>query len=253
MSDDNAPTQLLDPICAQRIAQDLRERAAKVRTWSSVVLFCVVILMIAGLNIFVRAGELAKSEVGGVSKTAKVLEYNAGILRDWSKRIGDRIEAKVEFNQRTGKTTKTEPKWNEVATYLGRVERLLEKSAMDISAASAKTEDAAARMTAEFESNARTAVLIQTVATRTGILLIIIFMLQTLLGIYKYSARLNAGLNTRADALELLGSTGSAADFESIVKSLAVDHLDFGKTGRPPAQDMVELAKALSASGKIKS
>jgi len=71
--------------------------------------------------------------------------------------------------------------------------------------------------------------LVSAVATRTGTVLILIFLAKVLISAYKYSTRMAGFYASRADAL-LLVAENYPADLGALVKSLAPDLLDFEKT-----------------------
>ncbi|MGJ3242548.1 MAG: hypothetical protein ACFE0O_06290 [Opitutales bacterium] len=95
------------------------------------------------------------------------------------------------------------------------------------------------------ESDA-TSILISTLSTRIGALLILVFLVQILVSLYRYNIRLAAFFDARADALEL--SPGmNASDVESLIRVLSPENVDFGKSPASPTQHAVDLARELLA------
>jgi len=83
-----------------------------------------------------------------------------------------------------------------------------------------------------------------------GILLL--FLLATLGGLYRYNLRLAGFHHSRADLLELLHIEGGLSSPQEIVEladTLAADKVEFART-KTPADQAVELARALAARGK---
>ena len=82
--------------------------------------------------------------------------------------------------------------------------------------------------------------------TRFGIVLLIIFLAQALINLYRYSLRLSAFYRARAVILVL--SKGDPSQMEQAAKSLSPDHLSLGREPKTPLQDIkdvAELAKSL--------
>jgi hypothetical protein len=95
----------------------------------------------------------------------------------------------------------------------------------------------------ESRSN-QTRFIVSVISKRVGSVLLLIFLVQILVTLYRYSSRLAAFYDSRADALQLcrLGAFDSA---EASVGLLAPDKLDFGKTPRSPIENAVELAQEI--------
>jgi hypothetical protein len=89
---------------------------------------------------------------------------------------------------------------------------------------------------------ADTATTISIISTRIGTVLLLIFLVQILVSLYRYTMKLSAFYNARADALDLLRYY-ALTDLENISRFLAADFVDFGKLPASPSQNAVELAK----------
>jgi hypothetical protein len=85
------------------------------------------------------------------------------------------------------------------------------------------------------------------VTTRIGSVIILLFLVQILVPLYRYNTRLAYFLDARADILALLPET--ALTVEQLIAVLAPEAIDFGKPPRTPAQEAVDLAKQLLAAG----
>jgi hypothetical protein len=90
--------------------------------------------------------------------------------------------------------------------------------------------------------------LISTIATRVGAVLLLVFLIQILVTLYRYNTRLAAYYEARADALELsIASDGhlNVDMFEATAVILSADRIDFGREPKSPVENGVELAKAV--------
>ena len=92
----------------------------------------------------------------------------------------------------------------------------------------------------------QTTLLVSTLSTRIGAMLLIIFLVQILVNLYRYSTRLASFYEGRADALEIAPSP-SAAGFTELIHAISPDNLDFGKTPASPAEHAVTLAREVLA------
>ena len=79
---------------------------------------------------------------------------------------------------------------------------------------------------------------------RVGIVIIMVFLVQILVSLYRYNTRLAAFYDGRADGHDAFEG-GDQRLFENIVTLLSPDTLDFGKPPASPAKHAVELAKTI--------
>ena len=80
-----------------------------------------------------------------------------------------------------------------------------------------------------------------------GVLLL--FLLATLGGLYRYCLRMAGFYHSRADALELLNAgldKAQQAALSALSADIAADKVEFGKTNSP-ADQAIELAKAITS------
>ena len=87
--------------------------------------------------------------------------------------------------------------------------------------------------------------LIQTSVTRFGVVLIIGFLVQILVNLYRYNTRLAAFYSSRHDALLL---SKQSVGLQNLVAIMSPDNLDFGKNPRTPAEEAASLLEAWSKS-----
>ena len=91
--------------------------------------------------------------------------------------------------------------------------------------------------------------LIQTNVTRFGPMLIILFFVNILVNLYRYSIRLSAYYDARADSLELIDIGINPEAFQKYAASVSPDALDIAKPPKLPTEYAIDIAKA--ALGKV--
>lgn len=91
-----------------------------------------------------------------------------------------------------------------------------------------------------------TAVLLSALSTRIGSLLVLVFLVQILVNLYRYNIRLASYFDARADVFEIV-SSGEGESVETLVRVLSPENLDFGKMPDSPSQQAVELAREIIA------
>jgi hypothetical protein len=82
---------------------------------------------------------------------------------------------------------------------------------------------------------------ISTIATRAGAVLILMFLVQILVTLYRYNVRLANFYDGRADALELM-SSAEEKRFETLVRTISGDTIEFGKIPKTPTEQAILLA-----------
>ncbi|MDX8348558.1 hypothetical protein SLH49_11220 [Cognatiyoonia sp. IB215446] len=84
--------------------------------------------------------------------------------------------------------------------------------------------------------------------TRFGLLLVVIFLVQILVGVYRYSARLSAFYASRADAL--IAGNDRVRDLGAWPDTFTPHDVDFGKQPKTPAQHVKDIVEAYMISRK---
>ena len=216
---------------ASPVAARLRRRAAALRVQSWVALTTAVVGLGAGIYVFFIAGDLAKRE-------------------DLSQ-MADRLST---MSQLTLLASQRQAEANQIwARGVGTVYREL-LPAMPAAALSSATGAAPAFqippppniLDRVLPASTDMPRLISTVTTRIGAVLILIFLVQILLTTYRYTLRLAAFYDARADALELLG-TLKASDLAEVTRALAPDAVEFDAMPASPRQTVVDVAKDVLA------
>jgi hypothetical protein len=73
--------------------------------------------------------------------------------------------------------------------------------------------------------------------TRVGVLVILIFLVQILISLYKYNTRMIAFYSSRLDCLRLSG--GELPEFDVLLKLLTPANVDFGPEAKHPIQHLL--------------
>jgi hypothetical protein len=90
---------------------------------------------------------------------------------------------------------------------------------------------------------------IAAVTWRVGIGIFTFFLVQILIGLYRYASRLEAFYESRADAFSLSSLTGQES-VKDIATLLSPDNIDFGKTPSTPLQDLIAAVRKLPTSAE---
>ncbi len=79
-------------------------------------------------------------------------------------------------------------------------------------------------------------------STKIGSSLLILFLVQILISLYRYSTRLSAFYEARADGLQLAEEVDKLS-LDSLIGLLSADRLDFGRNPKTPVQEIAEIVK----------
>ena len=88
-----------------------------------------------------------------------------------------------------------------------------------------------------------------TLSTRIGSVLLLIFLVQILLSVYRYSIRLETYYEARADALMLYNGSDEE-QLERLVAALSPEKIEFGKSPASPTEHAVEAVKGVASLRK---
>jgi hypothetical protein len=89
-----------------------------------------------------------------------------------------------------------------------------------------------------------------TAITRVGVVLIIVFLVQILLGLYRYNTRLAAYYNARRDLLTLWN--GDPKTLTMLDKVLAPPKIEFGREPKHPLEDVLKAVGEKARSSSIR-
>ena len=192
----------------------LRQRATRLRRASNVILTLVVISVLLGFRVFTSAGYITSRD-----ETATL----------------DRLSERTMFELQRATEALRESKGASPSD----VDRLTSR----FSAVEAATADQIKAIREAFAAPNMMSVW-STISTRIASVLLLLFLVQILVTMYRYSIRLAAFYDARADILQLSPPLDSIK-FEDIVRALSPDALDFGREPKSPAQHAIDLAKEL--------
>jgi hypothetical protein len=88
---------------------------------------------------------------------------------------------------------------------------------------------------------------LSTLTTRIGIVLMLMFLMQTLVTLYRYNTRLASFYDSRADALQL-ACEFKDVPLDALIGLLATEKLDFGKQPASPLDHAIEIVKSMPKS-----
>lgn len=193
-----------------RIINQFRARSKRLRGVAIIVLALIFLSLASGIFIFVFSGDIAINEIEGLGKSM------TGEFIPFGGPIAGTAKTSREA------TEKLETRIEELAK---KIDRSREKTIGNV-------------------------YLISTVTTRIGSVLILLFLVQILVSMYRYNIRLAAYYDARADGLEL-AIDASVEEIDKIIRSLSPENIDFAKVPNSPSVHAVELAKEIvSIKGK---
>jgi hypothetical protein len=198
----------------ESIVYALRERATRLRRASNVILGLVVLSVLLGFRVFASAGYItSRDQTAIVDRMADRAVDDLGRATDALRDSRGVSQADIDMVKRG----------------LAEVE--------------AATKDRAAAIR-EAGAGVNMMSVWSTISTRIASVLLLLFLVQILVTMYRYSIRLAAFYDARADILQLSPPFDSI-QFTDIVKALSPDALDFGREPKSPAQYAIDLAKEL--------
>lgn len=232
----------------------LAERAARLQQRSGYILIGIIFMLICAAIFIVFAGQITTLDVSGV----KLVSLAQADVRTAEEEL-DRINSEIARKQESRKRAK-ELATKELATKgEQRVEPTSEEASSDDEITKLKFEAKKEALKKanevllrvkekQFEDDRQKdqassqLLLIQTSVTRFGVVLIMVFLVQILVSLYRYNMRLSAFYFGRADALVLLNKMPS--ELRTLVDVISPDKLDFGKPPRTPAEEAGGLLQA---------
>lgn len=207
-----------------------RKRASAFRRNASITIAAISLLLIAGILTFIYAGDITRRE--------------------------DLSAETVAYLDRAAKTTLENQTHITSALLLADVKegKLTEKATENLKDA-ANSLHLTATLLKGLEERPITYQgqmlnIISIATTRIGIVILLLFLVQILVPLFRYYARLAAFFDSRADVLVLAGSNYD--DLEKLINALSTENIDFGKLPVPPTQSAYELAKEVISSQKSK-
>jgi hypothetical protein len=218
----------LDPDKVGAIVRTFRQRATGLRLASWFALFLTFIAIAVGLYLFAIAGTIASKDYSARAERAaqQQKEFQLGV---------DMTLRQYAYNQTYQSS--------EAAQALTELRKAIEEEAKTVN------ESVRALDPSEQKGNIPLYLLLSTISTRIGSVLLLIFLVQILISVYRYSVRLQAYYDARADAL-LLAHQDGAPELQQLVAIMSPERLGFGKPPATPTENMLEMIKVFTSGGK---
>ncbi|MCB9928453.1 MAG: hypothetical protein H6844_03430 [Alphaproteobacteria bacterium] len=252
------------------LARDLRRRAIQMRRFSLVALAGIGVLLVVAVAVILFAGFIANLGVGatGPERIQQLLDAENGAirrLREQESQLRRDLEqseiayftaarptrAIVRKLEDLNLTQADRERFQQTPTYL-QAHAELESMAAQIAShqqaleaiRGARIEYLTDNIKSDFGASEETSnvnLLIASGITRFGILFIMLFIVQILVNLYRYSMRMSAYYLSQADALLLAEDGGDA--LLKVVPALSPQNVDFGKAPQTPMQNLEKLAE----------
>jgi hypothetical protein len=158
-------------------------------------------------------------------------------LQAWAAKVDAGIEPLAEAIRSFANVLETQREASARTTY-------------DVTGSLQRLSDVAKAMPENIKTAGETALLLSTLLTRSAIAVLVFFLAQILLGLYRYNARLEHYFIGRADALALKAHLMFETDPKlqeplwQLMDSLSAQNVDFGRIPNSPSKDAVDLAAA---------
>lgn len=242
------------------VIASIDDRVYRLRTRNSMILGTISLSLLAAIMVVIYAGQLTSYDVSAVSDTDKLKTELQGANTDLGTLA--RYKASLQFQS---KPTSVDDSSNKSESY-SDFQKSFDRNALrtagigvpaDITSADAmetlqrqwidqikKLYVDSWQKDIDADKNDRGAkqwrYLITTAITRIGVILIIVFLVQILLGMYRYNTRLMTWYSSIRDVLTL--SEWKRESVEILQKLLAVPNIEFGKEPRHPLEDIFRAA-----------
>jgi hypothetical protein len=182
-------------------------------------------------------------QILGIQNQASV--RTAGMLSD----AVSAQDLSVFYNLRTewlGIVARLTVQYDQFSLVVKQLATSIEAKQSDISEIDKKiaTDDLTLIFPEKIDSGSKWLTLVATTLTRISVLLILVFLVQILVGLYRYSLRLAAFYDARSDAL-VLRKTGDE-DFVKWTTALTPRDIDFGRNATTPSQHAENMVTGLT-------
>jgi hypothetical protein len=200
----------------------LRRRAARLRLVARFTLFLILVTLVGGLYTFGWAEQIAAKAQ---------LDRRLSLQREWQEIQEEIKDTQDKLDRAMDPAFKTdiENMLRSLRSRAGYLESL------------ARSSD-----TSPTSSQSDSTYLVSVVSTKLGSALILLFLVQILVTLYRYNVRFASFCDSRGDVLQLL-TTSEHIPLEKVVALLAPDKLDFGKTPSSPVQNALDIAKEIAS------
>jgi hypothetical protein len=226
--EDVLKTTSTNPIVTS-IVRQMRARSRSLRTTARVTLFLLIGVLIGGAALFTFADSLARSSIQNTALFA---------ARDQAEKVSDEIMDVVTKRFQTNALPTNAVSAASSLTYMYKSE-LKMKLQDEISTT---LESSADRLSDRYAQQKTNYLMVSTLSTRIGTILLYLFLVQILVALYRYNIRLAAFYDGRADTLQLVSLDTTNGAIEPVMRIVCPDAVDFGSTPRPLTEKAVEAA-----------
>jgi hypothetical protein len=226
------------------------ERATYLQKRSTYILFGIILMLICAAIFIVFAGQVTSLDVSGV-KAVSLAQSDVRAAEDELERINSESARKIAQRKRAkDAASKDASRSDSEDVFVSDSDDEITKIKFDAKKeALKKANDVLLRVKdKQFEDDrskdqaSGQLLLIQTSVTRFGVVLILVFLVQILVSLYRYNMRLAAFYFARADGLVLLSRMPS--NLGTLVNIVSPDKIDFGKPPKTPAEEATGLLHA---------
>lgn len=231
---------------------NLAKRAKSLNRNANLVLIVIVAVLLAGISIFLFAGTLASREtrselqekLRGLQPSFERAEVAAADSHKQLTKLQDTLAREI---------AETEGGGAGLGPRASAIRSLVEEARKDRDLAVQSLRnltDLRSALEAEADSSSSEGnslgsdslpVLISAIATRIGAVVLLLFLVQILVPLYRYNKRLATFYYACADALELLDTEADPAAFATLTYALSAGHIDFGKPPTTPAEQALDV------------
>jgi hypothetical protein len=256
-----APQASSDTPDVTKVYENLRRRASRLRTKAARILTVIVGVLLSGITVFVTAGALANRETAtSVDETRRATL--ASLLRERESLLGEqkRTTALLDNTRmtllkegtgqgpsgRAGQGPLTRVLQEQIADLLDRIATLQKQ----IAELDTRANQLSIPASVSVPREAQLASLISAISTRIGAILLLIFLVQILVPLYRYTVKLSTHYDACADTLELAFVHGEQIEhtkFVALLTALSPQVADFGAPPALPAAELVRMANEITS------
>jgi hypothetical protein len=216
----------------------VENRLSRLQARSNLIIAIVIVSLISAVFLIVFAGRLTSVDAAAVSNVQTIKDELTSLDRqidDLNERSA-RDQAIKDDPQNHKSTRFTDP---EVSIEQLNDERIFLTSRRTATAQlldEAWHNEVAHTTTDKLKD---TGFITATFFTRIGVLVVLIFLVQILISLYKYNTRMIAFYSSRLDCFRVWNGS-DASDLEALIPLLTPAHVDFGPDPRHPVQYLLE-------------
>jgi cell division protein FtsB len=244
-----------------KLAKDLRQRSRKLRSSAAWILFVVVLVLLSGIGIFVAAGALANRETtSAVEDNRQAQLTSLRLTRTFTERAlqqvrDERAALEIQYRREVEGTGGTGHEGvGPIAVNLRRrldyLHHREDTLRADLESNDQQISQLSVPATKSIPPEAQISSLVSAISTRIGAIVLLLFLVQILVPLYRYNVRLAAHYESSADAIELLLLSERPVPLELFVRVAAVlsaSEVAFGPTPSAPTEQALKLVTGIIA------